>query len=512
MKTIKKPISLFLTFVMIISITWASPIISGASDTLDPSKMTLEEYIAANIENFVQEINISHYILENNAWIARIINNDSDALIDEINIMTLDIIQNNPQFFYVESAVSASFSASINTNTNTIVFLNFRISLNYFMTSNEYRAAKRRFDNAVAEALDYAKNADTEFEKALALHDYLVLNTVYDSDSLNHFLNTGKVLRHSSHTAYGALVNGTAVCDGYSKAYMYLLNRVGVENRIITGTARNVPHAWNVVKIDGAWYHVDVTFNDPLINNQFDLHGRVSHTFFLLSDAALIGNQTHADWTLPAGIRANSSAYDNAFFRDVETAVIKLGDFLYWIHSSTPSRGTNNNSIRRYNINTGAISTLHSFEAIWFLDGSENRWVLASFVSIAAYNNIIYFNTAREIRSYDPATGAVETIHTPANLGGSGNRFIHGLTMRGETITYTIKTHAATADNFFEISVPSSFVEEPLTDEDALIILKYEVGLIILTPQQRARYDLNGDGYIDSTDALIILKMLVGLL
>lgn len=119
----------------------------------------------------------------------------------------------------------------------------------------------------------------TELQKALALHDWLVMNCQYDVT----------VSRPNAHTAYGAIVEGYAVCDGYANAYNDLLGRVGVTATYVLGRKPvhlgEDPqlHAWNCVTIGGKKYHVDVTADDPVP----DMVGTVSRAYFLVSDTVL---------------------------------------------------------------------------------------------------------------------------------------------------------------------------------------------------------------------------------
>lgn len=106
-------------------------------------------------------------------------------------------------------------------------------------------------------ANSFIKQADitegmTDYDKALALHDVVCANLVYDNSQSLEWI----------HTAYGAFVNKLAVCDGYSKAYQYLLNKVGIDSHIATGSSKGESHAWNLVKLDGEWYYTDVTWDD----------------------------------------------------------------------------------------------------------------------------------------------------------------------------------------------------------------------------------------------------------
>lgn len=106
---------------------------------------------------------------------------------------------------------------------------------------------------------------------ALYLHDYIVKNVAYE-----------KVGEHQ--TAYGALLDGKAVCAGYADAYLRLLTAVGIEARTIVGTAYNADgnpesHAWTMVTIDGKCLFTDVTWDDPFIGDAQDPN-YVSHDYF----------------------------------------------------------------------------------------------------------------------------------------------------------------------------------------------------------------------------------------
>lgn len=97
----------------------------------------------------------------------------------------------------------------------------------------------------------------SQFDKIKYIHDYIINNCQYAS-SLNN---------NNIFTAYGALVEGNAVCEGYSKAFAILCNEVGIDCYLMTGdgvtSSGSTPHMWNLVKCDGQWYHMDVTWDDP---------------------------------------------------------------------------------------------------------------------------------------------------------------------------------------------------------------------------------------------------------
>lgn len=120
--------------------------------------------------------------------------------------------------------------------------------------------------------------ATNDFEKVFQLHNYLVKNNTYDYRVINSpgFEDVG------TYTAYGALVRGKSVCEGYAMAYKYLLNAVGIECEIITGVANGGGHAWNAVKLDGNWYYVDTTWDDPIDDPEY-----VGFNYFLIGSEKL---------------------------------------------------------------------------------------------------------------------------------------------------------------------------------------------------------------------------------
>ena len=124
----------------------------------------------------------------------------------------------------------------------------------------------------------YAKNVDrrvdqvirsvirqdmTRYEKIKAVHNWMIRNVKYDY----YRLMQGYIPR-VSHTAKGALVKKIAVCDGYAHAFQMIMKKLKIPCRFVVGSSGGVGHAWNMVKLGGKWYHVDVTFDDPIINGR----------------------------------------------------------------------------------------------------------------------------------------------------------------------------------------------------------------------------------------------------
>ena len=161
----------------------------------------------------------------------------------------------------------------------------------YWITLN--RETKEKVREIVAQTVTPGM---TDFEIAKALHDYLVLHCAYDMR-----LYSGG-MPSESYTASGALLDGTAVCAGYAKAYEALLTEAGIPCEYVTGYGNGGRHGWNIVQIDGEWYHVDTTWDDPTPNRE----GYVRYNYFLLSDSAM--GRDHSGWN--SEHRCTSTKYD----------------------------------------------------------------------------------------------------------------------------------------------------------------------------------------------------------
>ena len=140
----------------------------------------------------------------------------------------------------------------------------------YTMSGSKLMFAKMEFNTRMNEILSRVNPDSSDFEKELFLHDAIAESVTYDKS------------RENAHNAYGALVDGYAVCDGYAEALQCLLQRVGIQSFIVTGNSFNPStssyegHAWNYVRLGGKYYHVDLTWDDQ--------EGYTFHAYFNVTD------------------------------------------------------------------------------------------------------------------------------------------------------------------------------------------------------------------------------------
>ncbi len=156
-------------------------------------------------------------------------------------------------------------------------------------TSNPYQIDKMQ--DAILEnvqpVLDAAEAASTTYDKLKIFHDYIVLNAVFEK---------GESRSDYHGTIYGVFANpegtqGAIQCSGYAKTMHYLCGKAGIESMVIVGeNEHDLSHAWNVVKVDGEWYNIDATFDDPIFDEP--VLNYLRHTFFLVPDEWIHG-ETH---------------------------------------------------------------------------------------------------------------------------------------------------------------------------------------------------------------------------
>ena len=133
------------------------------------------------------------------------------------------------------------------------MFGTLTICPDYAYTKEEYAQIKKSISDRIRPLKQYLRTLDGDLKKEKYIHDYICTNIKY--------VDNGAI----SHTLVGPFLHGEGVCDGISQATQLLLKSCGIKSYLVTGTAydgkSNGPHGWNLVNIDGKWYHLDVTFD-----------------------------------------------------------------------------------------------------------------------------------------------------------------------------------------------------------------------------------------------------------
>ena len=139
----------------------------------------------------------------------------------------------------------------------------------------------------------------SEDERVKRIHDYVIDETRYDRRYINN-----EPVPEESHTVYGVLGEGVALCGGYAKTMKYLLDAIDIESIVIVGETTYDNHAWNIIKIDGYYYHLDATWNDPVTEDGADV---IIYDYFNLRDEDI--EKTHT-WDREAYPECNSNKHN----------------------------------------------------------------------------------------------------------------------------------------------------------------------------------------------------------
>ncbi len=351
--------------------------------------LDFETYIIEQLQQFATTIDVSGYGISNG----------------KAGSAYFQILNSHPELFYVEG--------SVNWRYNSSGMVTQYYNIKYRDAQANIQRQQKELEAAANEALTWVDDSMSDMEKALVIHDYLVLNCEYDQERLQN----GTVPAYS-HSAYGALVSRLAVCDGYSHAYSYILEKLGIPCELVTSDSMN--HAWNMVSIGGDWYHVDVTWDDPI----WDSIGRVLHSYFLLSDQVISDSgHKHANWS--AGHTAVSDTYKQAFWTGIQSAFCYWrGNWYYARYNGTSRTG---DVLKKQELLGSGEETVCSESNLWGSYGGNYMYL-----DFDAGRNAIYFNSGTSIFRLEDEKWA-EMVYEPEL---SANQYIFGFTIKEDQLCY----------------------------------------------------------------------------
>ena len=169
----------------------------------------------------------------------------------------------NPEIFYLSpnkmylNIETTTFGNSVTYN----VYINNGNENNYlideFTSQSQVESAISQIEQVKNQILQ--NRSGNAYNDIKMVHDYLVENIEYDTT----------ISQSNIYNVYGALVNGRAVCEGYARSFKYLMDELGIPCTLVIGTGTNSQgqtenHAWNYVQLNGTWYAIDCTWDDPV--------------------------------------------------------------------------------------------------------------------------------------------------------------------------------------------------------------------------------------------------------
>lgn len=184
----------------------------------------------------------------------------------------------NPDLFYL----NINKLCIITKKTILPIFTSYQVSIGAeegsylqsgYIDKVQINNTKSTLDSIKAQIVDACKDK-TDYDKVKIVHDYLVDTIEYEQNDDNNTYNI-----------YGALVNKKAVCEGYSRAFKYILDDLGIATVLVYGEAINTngereSHTWNYVYLKDNWYAVDVTWDDPILRKG-TMTDEIKYSYFL---------------------------------------------------------------------------------------------------------------------------------------------------------------------------------------------------------------------------------------
>ena len=423
----KKLLSLLLAFLCVVALF--VPV--SAADTSEDEDVDLLAYYSP--------YEIVEMFPEASAYLAREIrayNEDISFAGYNIDVKYIDSIYKavfceNPDLFYVSPS---AFETTSSLTTGRMVALR-----PYYMYDIDKIPEKIEEFNAAADYFLMGVNPYwDEFNKVRYLHDIMAHYVEYELENYN---------KASIYTAYGALINHHAVCEGYTLAYNFLLSRVGIEAHYIQN--KKITHAWSMVQIDGECYHVDVTQDDLCYDNL----GRVSHTYCIVSDYALKQGEDdidHASWI--SSRKAGNTKYDNAWWRTLNTMIYRIGKSDYFVnqrYGSSIYAGVTGKDVETGKRKVGAV-----LDTRWYVKDIEGAFWERAYSFVTYDGKYLFFNDANSVYRQVPGSDVRFTVYTKPK---SEKNDIYGLAFKPDGYLYiTIKDSPNSKDKIYKLDIKSN--------------------------------------------------------
>lgn len=322
--------------------------------------------------------------------ISKAINDMQEGLIElgscsdeDVTLAFNAVRTDHPEYFWIP----ISYITKIDGNSRFIAFdyKDDKYSVSYACSREERNRMQAALNAKISKIRsEVFKNKMGIYELELALHDWICNNVTY--------VTTGELV----NTAYGALVNGKALCEGYSRAMQILCYEFKIPCTLVCGkatdpkTKETESHMWNVIQLDKEWYNVDATWDDD------DDHGIALHNYFNVTDKQI--SETH------------TAAPD---FKDISSEAIKGGSFNFYLPKCTATKHyfvnnegcllTDDNSASRTVImdvlkkTTGKRKNYCEFYLSFGLDNSVTAESIAKSFSLLDSINMVNSSSANKI-------------------------------------------------------------------------------------------------------------------
>ena len=308
------------------------------------------------------------------------------------------------------SAISMGISGTTQDGVTTWTYTFILTDVNYFTTA----AQEREMDQEVSRVLSsLALDGKGQKEKIDAIYNYLIRNVKYVSDA--ELADESNVIKYSS---YAALVQHNAVCQGFAGAFYRLCLESGIDSRIVSSDAMN--HAWNIVELDGSYYHLDATWdinwpNAPKYYLRGTTYWKAEHRSSTTGDISELGDQ-FADGSFAAAYPVPEGDYGEAEMPEVASG--KCGDDLTW------------------KLDGNGLLTISGTGAMWDYDWGETPWFSSGVKHIVVEKGVTRLgNHAFQVKDYN-----VQSASLPEGLLEIGSWALPNLKQRDLRLPESLTT------------------------------------------------------------------------
>jgi hypothetical protein len=220
-------------------------------------------------------LNIFYTVL-NNGWdeFTFYCDTEYESCLDDIQRISHDeyIFSNVNNFVHPYNSYNR-----LSINYNNLGKISIQIEKLY--TSAEISAVNNKVNEIYSSII---KDNMSTRDKILAIHDHIINTTDYDNERAEIITKniSNYPYTYESHKAFGTLLQGMAICSGYSDAMAVFLNKMGIPNYKVASK----DHVWNLVYLDNNWYHLDLTWDDPIVDTNEPI---LVHNYFLITTKEL---------------------------------------------------------------------------------------------------------------------------------------------------------------------------------------------------------------------------------
>ncbi len=469
-------------------------ILPVASISVNAAEKTAYETILEGILNLEESISIAKYNLSTDGLFA----------------LMEDVLKNEPRIFYADE--SYGYQTSYYSGNVTAVYPSYEAG------GSELAVMLDEFDNGIDAILATIPDSLDDYQTVIYLHDYIVLNYQYDLD-------------YEIYDAYTMMQEGEGVCMAYSLLLDELLYRLGIESRAVVSPSDSLNHMWNEVLVDGKWYEMDATWDDPVA----DRYGKAVHSNLLLSDAEMY--VTH-NGVYELDFPCTSTEFDNISWSFIDSPFGFVRGESYILDY---------NEIYKVDIYTGESEMIFNAGNRYSYDNNNNY--IGCTIGFGAYGDWLYYNDRTSIRRFSPVSLVDEVFYTPDSSEGK----ISGMYVSGNVIHYLAATDGSIkngvdhtyvitedepavphvcegeggwlsdANNHWQLCSCGEKVDTDAHDEGYWItVLEAELGQegskerhctvcdylleIGTVPALYILGDVNGDGEVDSVDYLVVKR------